>query len=121
MSQQTTISDRPAVPLLQPVAMLQPRPTFLVPRYVNILCASLARGGSERQVVDLVAAWNGAGHRCKVIIFGDHKPAFDLQPGKAATVVRLNGIDRSERARAAAQEIIASPQMFAYTILIRGT
>jgi glycosyltransferase involved in cell wall biosynthesis len=118
MSQQTT-SDRLAVPLLRPVAMPQPRPAFLVPRYVNIICASLARGGVERQVVDLVAAWNAAGHRCKVIVFSDHKPAFDLQSGKAATVVRLHGIDRSERARAAAQEVIASPQMFAYTILIR--
>jgi glycosyltransferase involved in cell wall biosynthesis len=117
--QQTTISGRLAVPLLRPVAMPQSRPAFLVPRYVNIICASLARGGAERQIVDLVEAWNAAGHRCKVIVFGDHKPAFDLQSGKAATVVRLHGIDRSERARAAAQEVIASPQMFAYTFLIR--
>ena len=119
MTQQPTFFNRLAVPLLRPVALPQPRSAFLVPRYVNILCASLARGGAERQVVDLVEAWNAVGHRCKVIVFGDHKPAFDLLSGKAATVVRLHGIDRSERARAAAQELIASPQMFAYTILIR--
>jgi glycosyltransferase involved in cell wall biosynthesis len=119
MNQQMTISDQLAIPLLRPVALPLPRPTFLVPRYVNVMCASLARGGAERQVVDLVEAWSAAGHRCKVIVFNDHKPAFDLRPGKAATVVRLHGIDRAGRAAAAAQEVIASPQMFAYTILIR--
>src|SRR3982074_2871996 len=95
MNQQTRTSDRIAIPLLQPVTLPLLRPTFLVPRYVNVMCASLARGGAERQGIGLVGAWRAAGHRCKVIVFNDHKPAFDLRSDKVTTVVRLHGMDRS--------------------------
>src|SRR6266511_3264523 len=104
MNEQRAITS--TIPLLQPVPIAIPRVLFQVTRHVNILCASLARGGAERQVVDLVAAWETAGHHCKVVVFNNHKPGFALRSGHWTHIVPLHTYPREKRARVAAQEII---------------
>lgn len=106
-------------PLLHPVTAAIVAPKFLGRRHVNVVCASMARGGAERPIVDMVPVWEAGGHTSKIIVFSNFKPAYELKPGQLTAVINLHTYDRADRAEVAAQEIIGSPQMFAYTVLIR--
>jgi glycosyltransferase involved in cell wall biosynthesis len=106
-------------PLLHPVTAAIVAPKFLGRRHVNVVCASLARGGAERPIIDMVPVWEAGGHTSKIIVFSNFKPAYELKASQLTAVASLHTYERAERPEVAAQEIIGSPQMFAYTILIR--
>jgi glycosyltransferase involved in cell wall biosynthesis len=106
-------------PLLHPVTAAIVAPKFLGRRHVNVVCASLARGGAERPIVDMVPVWEAGGHTSKIIVFSNFKPAYEIKASQLTSVVALHTYERADRSEVAAQEIIASPQMFAYTVLIR--
>src|SRR4051812_9651365 len=96
--------NRPADSRWQPL-----RPEQRPDVHVNILCASLAVGGAERIVHDLVTAWNQTEVTGKLFVMHEVRPSYTAPSGVAIHTVPLQHLGRERRLQTVALEVLASP------------
>ncbi len=109
----------PPAPMNRPSPRQPPTPQFPLPSHLNILVASMARGGAERIVLETVTGLQRRGSTAKVFVYQDVRPSFTLPPGPNVRVFALQPQEPAARLHTVATEVLASPEPRCFTHLIR--
>src|ERR1035438_375686 len=77
--------------------------------HINLMLPSLARGGAERSVVEILQGLAKNPITSKLFVLADTKPCYDYKGDTQRRVFRLHSLDLETKMRLAAFEILASP------------
>lgn len=112
---------KPPIPLNKPSSrqpvVLAGRP----PLHLNILIASMAMGGAERGVHDVLAGLHRRKPTGNLFLLHNLNPSYPVSDSEAFRVHRLSALEPAERMYRIAVEVLSSPSPVLYTHLIRSS
>jgi glycosyltransferase involved in cell wall biosynthesis len=108
----------PPAPLNRPAERQPSTPQFFLPSHVNVLVASLARGGAERIVLEDVYGLRRRKSSGKLFVLHDARPSYPLDDLGNVRAYPLHALEPMARLRAVASEVLASPEQTLFTHLI---
>lgn len=113
------------LPLRMPVykaAVRQPHAVDIRPDlHLNILIASMVRGGAERVVHDLLTGLGRQQPTGKLFLMHDLAPAYAVTDSERFRLFRLAKLEQAQKLAVVAMEVLASPIPLLYTHLIRAS
>jgi glycosyltransferase involved in cell wall biosynthesis len=110
----------PQIPLNQ-VSRIQPvAPDWRPALHVNILIASMAIGGAERNVHDTLIGLAQRRATGKLFLLHDVISAYEVRDSDQFRVFRLGKLEKRRKLQTVALEVLASPCPVLYTHLIRA-
>lgn len=110
---------QPSVPMNRPAHRQPPALKYATTGHVNILIASLARGGAERIVLETLAGLQRRNTSAKLFVLYEAGAAHAFAPVGNVQVFRLQSREPPARLQTVAAEVLASPEPVLYTHLIK--
>jgi glycosyltransferase involved in cell wall biosynthesis len=110
----------PPMPANQPALRQPPILKYTTPGHINILVASLARGGAERIVLETLAGLQRRNVAAKLFVLYQNHANFSYTPPGNVQVFRLHTLSAEARLHKIASEVLASPDPMLYTHLIKS-
>jgi glycosyltransferase involved in cell wall biosynthesis len=106
-------------PMNRPAERQPPALKYSTPGHVNILIASLARGGAERIVLETLSGLQRRNTPAKLFVLYENRASFGFAPAANVQVLRLHALEPLARLQKVADEVLASPEPVLYTHLIK--
>jgi hypothetical protein len=105
--------------LNQPARFQPPSPLGWKSSHLNIIVPSLALGGAERSVLDVVQGLRQSGGTGAVYVLNHLAVEYEVEDDPAFPVISLAGIDPSDQMRTIAAQVLCSPTPVVVSHLIR--
>jgi glycosyltransferase involved in cell wall biosynthesis len=115
----TPAKSQPEAPMNRPAERQPPALKYSTPGHINILIASLARGGAERIVLETLSGLQRRNTPAKLFVLYENRASFAFAPASNVQVLRLHALEPLARLQKVADEVLASPEPVLYTHLIK--